>query len=79
MDDGPGRPDRGPPGPGGHGPDDDRHQREMWQSTVQKILDVLSDAQRQAWNELIGKPFEPDLHLRPEHLLANEWPVLGEH
>ncbi|HVX09807.1 MAG TPA: serine/threonine-protein kinase [Pirellulales bacterium] len=72
MDDGPGRPDRGPPRHGGgHEPDDDRHLREMMQAAVQKILDVLSDSQRQAWTQLIGKPFEADLHLRPEDLLPN--------
>jgi hypothetical protein len=34
--------------------------------TVERILAILTDTQRQAWRQLIGELFDVDLHLRPE-------------
>ncbi len=60
----------GPPGGRGDGPpnhfgrDDRRPPRDMSQSpvtqkTVKHILEILTPVQRQKWNELVGRPFNP--------------------
>jgi serine/threonine protein kinase len=64
----PGRPLPPPPRPRppADGPGSDRFAREKFFGAVERVLDLLTEEQRQRWYDLIGEPFLVDLHLRPE-------------